>query len=177
MPEELQIVLSDRMDDEWYTDLLDKIKEISDEGIRGRALYKIERLKCRKQDDPSLAPCQMNAKPSPDALRWQSLVQHAQAKDRIIYERELAAVFRDLVCQKDEAAVYVLRALITKSSEARKSRIGEAGIEGERLVKQILAGQCGNLILSAQDVLQLKRFLRGHRLQYRLKRFVASKKN
>jgi uncharacterized protein YjbI with pentapeptide repeats len=177
-PEELQIVLSDRMDDAWYTDLQDQIKEISDEGIRGSALYKSERLKCKKQDDSSLAPCGMNAKLPPDALRWQALVQQAQAKDRDSYKRELASVFRDLVCQKNESAVYVLRALLTKSSKVRKSRIAETGIEGNKLVKQILAGQCGDItLLSEQDILLLKKFLRSHRLQYRLKRFVASSKN
>jgi len=153
VPQTLQLFgVSNAWTDHTYNRLVDEvIKGIPNEANqREEALKRFARLKCKGNDDKSLASCNVNARATAEVQKWRTLLEKARAADTPAYQRVLAEILRGLVCRGDPNAIYILRGLsrVERGNQQDQeivyynSRLFDTGGEAATLTSHIMSPPC-----------------------------------
>ena len=144
----------------WDEDAYNKLINLSEiKALPSSTMDRLFRLKCKDYADKSLQPCDANASPSPDTLKFQAIMEASRAADVNVYRVALAAVFRELVCSPDDPnAIYVLRALAGQPfDEPSTSQLRRLGSEVVKTINHFVSKDCPvSQLLTAEDKARLQ---------------------
>lgn len=130
-------------DSQAYENLKDLMNGIPEGERREAALNKIKRLDCANR---TLASCDPAAEPPQEVLHWQKQFAQPSVGDAA-FEKIDAKVIRDLVCQNDPNAIYILR---------RLSKGGRLLSWGREFVDFIMSKHCPvSTLLTDEDKVEL----------------------
>ena len=94
-------------DSKAYQALLATMEALTPGNTRDNALERITVLDCTNPN-PTLASCDRNITPPPEAAAWENAVEAARVNDEV-YAKALAGVLKGLVCSGEDDAIYVAR--------------------------------------------------------------------
>jgi uncharacterized protein YjbI with pentapeptide repeats len=117
-------------DDKAYRELRTMIEAVTPGSPRDNALVYVSDLDCA-DPNPSLASCDPNVLPPPEATAWREAVEAARVDDQS-YFKSLARVLKDLICSGDDNAIYVLRGF------AFQDRLKTAGVAATELIDDLM---------------------------------------